>query len=302
MAKSGLGRGLESLFSSYKNVNVDKIENVSRETLEKEGKEVKNISLSLIDPNKEQPRKKFDTEALNELANSIKNHGVLQPILVVERDGRYLIVAGERRWRASKLAGIKEIPCIVAEFTNAEIKEISIVENLQRQDLTPIEEAKAIKELIEEFGWTQEVVADRLGKSRPAISNTLRLLQLAPEVIQMIEDGKLSAGHAKSLVVVTNKDAQIKLAKQVCERKLTVRDLEQAVKSTKGKSKGQVPSGGKISNEFHELIMDMQRVFGTKVFMMGSENRGRIYIDYFNKDDLDRVYEIVQHLKEKFDV
>lgn len=302
MAKGGLGRGLESLFSSYKNVNVDNVENVSRETLEKAGKEVKNISISLIDPNKEQPRKKFDAEPLNELANSIKNHGVLQPILVVERNGRYLIVAGERRWRASKLAGIKEVPCMVAEFTNAEIKEISIVENLQRQDLTPIEEAKAIKELIEEFGWTQEVVADRLGKSRPAISNTLRLLQLAPEVIQMIEDGKLSAGHAKSLVVVSDKDAQIKLAKQVCERKLTVRDLEQAVKSTKGKSKSQVPSSGKISNEFHELIMDMQRVFGTKVFMMGSENRGRIYIDYFNKDDLDRLYEIIQHLKKNFDV
>jgi len=299
MVKGGLGRGLESLFSSYK--NIDNIENVSRETKDKNDKEVKNISISLLDPNKGQPRKKFETESLNELANSIKNHGVLQPIIVVERDNRYLIVAGERRFRASKIAGLKEIPCIVKEFTNAEIKEISIVENLQRQDLTPIEEAKAIKELIEEFGWTQEVVADRLGKSRPAISNTLRLLQLAPEVIQMIEDGKLSAGHAKSLVVVADKAAQIKLAKQVCERKLTVRDLEQAVKSTKSKSKVQ-STNCKISNEFQALIMDMQRVFGTKVFMMGSENRGRIYIDYFNKDDLDRVYEIVQVLKEKFDV
>ena len=258
MVKGGLGRGLESLFSSYK--NIDKIENVSRETLEKDGKEIKNINISLIDPNKGQPIKKFDVEALNELASSIKSHGVLQPILVVEREGRYLIVAGERRFRASKLAGLKEIPCIVAEFDNAQIKEISIIENLQREDLTPIEEAKAIKELIEEFGWTQEVVAERLGKSRPAISNTLRLLQLAPEVIQMIEDGKLSAGHAKSLVVVTDHAAQIKLAKQVCERKLTVRDLEQAVKSTKTKSKGQTPNA-KVSNEFHQLIMDMQRVF-----------------------------------------
>lgn len=301
MAKGGLGRGLESLFSSYKNVDKVNIENVSRETLGDKSKDIKNISISLIDPNKEQPRKKFDAEPLNELANSIKNHGVLQPILVVERNGRYLIVAGERRFRASKIAGLKELPCIVADFTNSQIKEISIVENLQRQDLTPIEEAKAIKELIDEFGWTQDVVAERLGKSRPAISNTLRLLQLVPEVIQMIEEGKLSAGHAKSLVVVTDKDAQIRLAKQVCEKKLTVRDLEQAVKSTKSKSKGHA-SSGKISNEFHALIMDMQRVFGTKVFMMGSENRGRIYIDYFNKDDLDRVYEIVQHLKEKFDV
>lgn len=296
--KGGLGRGLESLFANYnKNIN-----DVSRETLENnDDKGVKKISLSLIDPNKEQPRKKFDEEPLNELANSIKIHGVLQPILVVERNGRYSIVAGERRWRASKIAGLKEIPCIVGEFTNAEIKEISIIENLQRQDLTPIEEAKAIKELIDEFGWTQEVVAERLGKSRPAISNTLRLLQLAPEVIKMIEDGKLSAGHAKSLVVVTDHNAQIKLAKQVAERKLTVRDLEQAVKSTKGKG-GKVLPSSKISNEFHQLIMDMQRVFGTKVFMMGSENRGRIYIDYFNKDDLDRLYEIVEHLKNEYNI
>jgi len=295
MAKGRLGRGLESLFSSYKNIDVQ--ENVSRETLKDENG-IKTISISLIDPNKEQPRKKFEEEPLQELANSIKLHGVLQPILVVERNGRYLIVAGERRWRASKIAGLKEIPCIVGEFSNSEIKEISIIENLQRKDLTPIEEAKAIKELIDEFGWTQEVVAERLGKSRPAISNTLRLLQLAPEVIQMIEEGKLSAGHAKSLVVINDHSAQIKLAKQVDERKLTVRDLEQAVKTTK-KGKNNVVAG-KISNEFHELIMDMQRVFGTKVFMVGSENRGRIYIDYFNKDDLDRLYDIVQTLKLKY--
>lgn len=294
MEKRGLGRGLESLFGS----NFVQTENVSRETIKdnENDKRVKMISLSLIDPNKDQPRKKFDEEALKELADSIKIHGVLQPILVVNRDGRYLIVAGERRWRASKLAGIKEIPCIVEEFTNAEIKEISIIENLQRKDLSPIEEAKAIKELIDEFGWTQEVVAERLGKSRPAISNTLRILSLEPEVIEMIENGKLSAGHAKSLVVVTDKDAQIRLAKQVCEKKLTVRDLEQAVKSKKPKNTN---ASSNLSNEFHELIMDMQRVFGTKVSVIGAENRGRIYIDYFSKDDLDRIYDLIEILKRK---
>ncbi len=293
--KGGLGRGLESLFNNFK--NTEEIESVSRETLEKEGKTVQTISISLIDPNKDQPRKKFDEEALNELASSIKVHGVLQPILVVERNGRYLIVAGERRWRASKLAGLKEIPCLVADFTNNQIKEISIIENLQRKDLTPIEEAKAIKSLIDEFGWTQDVVAERLGKSRPVISNTLRILNLEPEVIQMIEEGKISAGHARSLVVIQDRDAQLKLAKQVCEKKLTVRDLENAVKSTKKPKNAVSNSNNKISNEFHELIMDMQRVFGTKVFVMGSENRGRIYIDYFNKDDLDRIYDIIQSLK-----
>lgn len=294
MEKRGLGRGLESLFGS----NFVQTENVSRETIKdnENDKRVKMISLSLIDPNKDQPRKKFDEEALKELADSIKIHGVLQPILVVNRDGRYLIVAGERRWRASKLAGIKEIPCIIEDFTNSEIKEISIIENLQRKDLSPIEEAKAIKELIDEFGWTQEVVAERLGKSRPAISNTLRILSLEPEVIEMIENGKLSAGHAKSLVVVTDKDAQIRLAKQVCEKKLTVRDLEQAVKSKKPKSTN---VSSNLSNEFHELIMDMQRVFGTKVSVIGAENRGRIYIDYFSKDDLDRIYDLIEILKRK---
>jgi len=297
--KGGLGRGLESLFSNYNGIN----NNVSRETLkndknlekDSEGNMVKNISISLIDPNKDQPRKRFDEEPLNELASSIKMHGVLQPILVVEKNGRYLIVAGERRFRASKIAGLKEMPCIVANFNDNEIKEISIIENLQRKDLTPIEEAKAIKQLIDEFGWTQDVVAERLGKSRPAITNTLRLLNLVPEVIQMIEDGKLSAGHAKSLVVISDPETQIKLAKQVCEKKLTARDLEQVVKVKKNNPKAELSS--KISLEFHELIMEMQRVFGTKVSVMGNEHRGRIYIDYFSKDDLDRIYELVDRLK-----
>lgn len=297
--KGGLGRGLESLFSNYNGMN----NNVTQETLEDEvlvnkgedGKSVRQISISLLDPNKDQPRKKFDEEALQELANSIKIHGVLQPILVVEKNGRYLIVAGERRFRASKIAGLKEIPCLVGDFNDNEIKEISIIENLQRKDLTPIEEAKAIKQLIDEFGWTQDVVAERLGKSRPAITNTLRILNLVPEVIQMIEDGKLSAGHAKSLVVVSDPEAQIRLAKQVCEKKLTVRDLEQAVKVKKANPKTEVST--KISPEFHELIMDMQRVFGTKISVMGNEHRGRIYIDYFSKDDLDRIYELIDRLK-----
>ena len=297
--KGGLGRGLESLFSNYNGIN----NNVSRETLnndkeiqkESERNMVKNISISLLDPNKEQPRKRFDEEPLNELASSIKLHGVLQPILVVEKNGRYLIVAGERRFRASKIAGLKEIPCIVANFNDSEIKEISIIENLQRKDLTPIEEAKAIKQLIDEFGWTQDIVAERLGKSRPAITNTLRLLNLVPEVIQMIEDGKLSAGHAKSLVVVTDSEAQIRLAKPGCEKKLTVRDLEQAVKVKKNNPKAELST--KISPEFHELIMDMQRVFGTKISVMGNEHRGRIYIDYFSKDDLDRIYDLINKLK-----
>ena len=300
--KNGLGRGLDSLFKTY-NVSTD-LENVSRETKEEKINEevvankVVKINIGLIDPNKEQPRKKFDDEALKELSDSIKVHGVLQPILVVNKNGRYLIVAGERRWRASKLAGLKEIPCVVEKFTDTEIKEISIIENLQREDLTPIEEARAIKSLMDEFGWSQEIIAERLGKSRPAIANIVRLLQLQPEVIKMIEDGKLSAGHARSLVVVNDKDAQIRLAKQVCEKKLTVRDLEHAVKNTKKAKGGSTQQQSNLSVECRALIQDMQRVFGTKVFMLGSENRGRIYLDYFNRDDLDRIFEIVEFLKQ----
>lgn len=300
--KNGLGRGLDSLFKTY-NVSADLEKNVSRETIienKEDYNEVANkvikINIGLIDPNKEQPRKKFNEEALKELADSIKIHGVLQPILVVKKDGRYLIVAGERRWRASKIAGLKEIPCVVENFTETEIKEISIIENLQREDLTPIEEARAIKSLMDEFGWSQEIIAERLGKSRPAIANIVRLLQLQPEVIKMIEEGKLSAGHARSLVVVNDKDAQIRLAKQVCEKKLTVRDLEHAVKNTK-KPKGEATQQSNLSVECRALMQDMQRVFGTKVFMLGSENRGRIYLDYFNRDDLDRIFEIVEFLK-----
>ena len=291
--KNGLGRGLDSLFKNY-NVN----ENVSRETIQDdENKKIININLGLIDPNKDQPRKKFNEEALKELSDSIKIHGVIQPIIVTKRNERYLIVAGERRWRASKLAGLKEIPCVIEDFTETQLKEISIIENLQREDLTPIEEAKAIKALMDEFGWSQEVIAERLGKSRPVIANTVRLLQLQPEVIQMIEDGKLSAGHARSLVVISDKAAQIKLAKQACEKKLTVRDLEHAVKTSKN-SKNSMQN--KVAPEYRELLMDMQRVFGTKVFMVGSENRGRIYLDYFNRDDLERLYEIVQFLKSRY--
>ena len=207
-----------------------------------------------------------------------------------------MIVAGERRWRAAQIAGLRVVPAIVKEYTDSQIKEISIIENLQREDLNPMEAARAIKQLMEEYGWTQEVVADRLGKSRPVIANTIRLLNLEPEVIAMIESGKLSAGHARSLVAVENRDAQIKLAKQVCEKKLTVRDLERAVKGTKGKTSAKVSNQ---SIELKELIHDMQKVFGTKVSALGSDQRGRIYIDYYSVDDLQRIYELVDILKKQ---
>ena len=307
--KKGLGRGLESLFSVYRDTEVDttnvndKIDEVPEVKVVKmapisdriKGDMVEQIDVGMIDPNKDQPRKVFDQTALNELAASIKLHGIIQPLVVNKTGNRYMIIAGERRWRAAQIAGLKTVPAIVKEYDNRQIKEISIIENLQREDLNPMEAARAMKQLMDEYGWTQEVVADRLGKSRPVIANTIRLLNLEPEVIEMIEKGKLSAGHARSLVAVNNREAQIKLAKQVCEKKLTVRDLEKAVKQ--GKNGG--TSNSHQSIELKQLIHDMQKVFGTKVSALGNDQRGRIYIDYYSVDDLQRVYDLVEILKKQ---
>ncbi len=309
MMKKGLGRGLESLFSVYRDTEVDttnvndKIDEVPEVKVVKmapisdriKGDMVEQIDVGMIDPNKDQPRKVFDQTALNELAASIKLHGIIQPLVVNKTGDRYMIIAGERRWRAAQIAGLKTVPAIVKEYDNRQIKEISIIENLQREDLNPMEAARAMKQLMDEYGWTQEVVADRLGKSRPVIANTIRLLNLEPEVIEMIEKGKLSAGHARSLVAVNNREAQIKLAKQVCEKKLTVRDLEKAVKQ--GKNGG--ASNAHQSIELKQLIHDMQKVFGTKVSALGNDQRGRIYIDYYSVDDLQRVYDLVEILKKQ---
>ena len=314
--KKGLGRGLESLFNVYNEGNDSieeqlsnikpegiksepqspsankSIQNVSRETQNAQDV-IYEISIGEIDPNKDQPRKKFDETALKELALSIQQHGVIQPIVVMKKNNRYMIIAGERRWRASKLAGKKTIPAIVRDYDEIQTAEISIIENLQRQDLNPMEEARAMKKLMDEFGWTQEVVAERLGKSRPVISNTIRLLNLQPEVIEMIESGKLSAGHARSLVIVENRDAQLKLAKKVAERKISVRELEKIIKKDK---KPQNPKSSQ-SIELKSLVSDMERVFRTKVQAIGNDQRGRLYLDYYSRDDLERIYELVEYLK-----
>jgi ParB family transcriptional regulator, chromosome partitioning protein len=312
--KKGLGRGLESLFSIYNDEekaidpeilkegeqlnNANNIQGIKAEGVNNYSQGVVEIKVSEIDSNKNQPRKNFNEEALKELAESISNHGVIQPIIVVKNGSRYMVIAGERRWRASKIAGLKTVPAIIKDYNEKEIKEVSIIENLQREDLNPIEAARAIKELMDDYGWTQEVVASRLGKSRPNIANTIRLLQLEPEVISLIEEGKLTAGHARSLVVVTNKEAQIKLAKLACNKKITVRDLENAVKKQMG-DKAKTKKKLEQEPELKQLITDMQRVFSTKVTALGTRQRGRIYIDYYNKDDLDRIYDLVEFLKRK---
>ena len=291
----GLGKGLSALFSETE-------EDYGKSLLfdEKEDeKSVSEIAVSDIFANPDQPRKDFDEDALNELASSIKKHGVIMPIIVNRSGNRYMIIAGERRFRASKIAGLDKVPVIVKNYDERQIKEISLIENLQREDLNPIEAATAMRSLMDDYHLSQEELADRIGKSRPAIANTLRLLNLQSDVLEMVKSGELSAGHARTIVSVPALD-QKKMAQAVVKGGLSVRATEKMVKDyflppEEKKKKIKAP----LSAELKELIGDMQRVFGTKVNAIGNDNKGRIYIDYYTRDDLDRLSEMLETLKNK---
>ena len=289
--KNGLGKGLGALLSVYDDYN---------EATTTTAGQTNEISISSLSPNPNQPRKTFDQAALEELAKSIKVHGVIQPLVVNQGiDGKYMIIAGERRYRASKLAGLETVPCIIKNYSEKQIKEISIIENLQREDLNPIESARAIKQLMEEYNMTQEAVSERIGVSRPNIANTLRLLSLCPEVIKMVEENKLSAGHARCLVPVSNYNTQIRLAMNACNNKMSVRELERAVKNVLNPKTPAHKIEKEQSIELKELVNEMQRTFATKVSVLGNDNKGRIYIDYYSRDDLDRIAELITLLKTK---
>ena len=299
--KKGLGRGLDALFGVYKD---DSYENITKKVPEPQAKVaasggVSEIAIDKVKPNPNQPRKNFDEEALNELAASIKLHGIVQPIVVNDMgDGSYMIIAGERRWRAANICGLKTVPAVVRKYTDKQVKEISIIENLQREDLNPVEAAKAIKELMDEYGLTQETVADRIGKSRSSVANTLRLLTLYPDVLKLVEEGKLSAGHARCLVVIEDKNQQIKLAQLVVNKSISVRELEKAVKNLENPQRRHIIMPEQ-SLELKELIIQMQKTFATKVSAVGNDNKGRIYIDYYTRDDLDRIAELLELLNKK---
>lgn len=303
MIKKGLGRGINALLSIYddeneESLNAEKdVKTHSNENV-KEIKGLNEVNINDIIPNPNQPRKHFDETALNELASSIRVHGIIQPIVLNESDdGKYMIIAGERRWRAAKIAGLETVPAYIRRFTEKQVKEISIIENLQREDLNPIEAAKAIKQLMEEYKLTQEAVAERIGKSRSVIANTVRLLTLPVEVVDMIETNKLSAGHAKILVALTDPIEQIKIATVAVNKKLSVREIEKLVKNINNPSKERPKSEQSI--ELKEMINEMQRVFATKVSAIGNDNKGRIYIDYYSKDDLDRISELLSLINKK---
>lgn len=296
MIKKGLGKGLNALLSIY-DEEEEQDENVSRET-KPASNGIEGIDISLIYANPNQPRKTFDETALKELATSIKTHGIIQPIVLNRaEDGKYMIIAGERRWRAAKMAGLEQVPAFVRNYTPKQIKEISIIENLQREDLNPIEAARAIKQLMDEYDLTQEAVADRIGKSRPAIANTLRLLNLPMDVIELIEKNKLSAGHARCLVALSSPIEQTKVAQAAVAKKLSVREMEKLVKNLLNPVKERPKT--EQSLELRGMIEEMQRTFATKVSAIGNDDKGRIYIDYYSKDDLDRIAELIQLINKK---
>ena len=287
MAK-GLGRGLSALFSDTE----DAYEQATGET-----GSATEIALDNIFPNPDQPRKAFDEGAMNDLAASIREHGVIMP-LVVNRcpDGSFMIIAGERRYRAAKMAGLETVPCVIKEYDERTIQEISLIENLQREDLNPIEAAFGMKRLMEEYNLTQEVLAERLGKSRPAIANTLRLLTLSDEVIALVREGKISSGHARTLVPVP-KEAQAKLAEECVKNGWSVREMERAVKRFLNPpevlAKDKEKKTAQTSAELKYLVERLRTTFKTKVSLIGTDRKGRIYIDYYTRDDLDRISELL---------
>lgn len=257
------------------------------------------IDINLIDSNLGQPRKEFNADKLQELADSIKANGIIQPIILVPMGARYMIVAGERRWRAAKLAGLRKIPAVVRNFSPAQIAEVAIVENLQRHDLNEIELARGIDKLIRDFKLTQEQAATRIGKSRTAVAHTLRLLTLPPEVVQLVENGTLSAGHARCLVSLTDRAKAIRLAQQCVQSNLSVRDLEKLLQS-----KSSTPSDlvqkfkPQQSLELKELTRKLTAILLTKVSIQGDNRKGRITIDYFTPQDLMRIRKHIVDINE----
>ena len=297
--KKGLGKGLDSLIpdnKSMKPATPDKSAEEKKDAEIKAG--VQTMKINEVEPNRDQPRKNFDEDALLELSDSIKQFGVLQPLLVRKRKDYYEIIAGERRWRAAKLAGIKEVPVIEKEYTDQEILEIGLIENIQRENLNPIEEAIAYKRLLEEFNLKQDEVAERVSKSRTAVTNSMRLLKLSDKVQQMIIDDMISTGHARALLAIDDPELQYTLANKIFDEKLSVRETEKLVKEIKNPKK---PKEKKvIENAFiyQDLEEKMKGVFGTKVSIASrGKGKGKIEIEYYSDDELEHLFDMMMSIK-----
>lgn len=308
--KSGLGRGLDALFpektvqskpktvktvKEEKKVAVDTKKSSQQETI---GNGERMMKISMIEPNREQPRKKFDEDALQELSESIKQYGILQPLLVSDKKDYYEIVAGERRWRAAKMAGLKEVPVVVKEFSTQEIVEISLIENIQREDLNPVEEAMAYKRLIDEFHLKQDEIADRVSKSRTAVTNSMRLLKLDPRVQQMMVDEMISAGHARAILAISDPEQQYNAAMKVFDEKLSVRETEKLVKSILTPTKKKPAVSNPTEDAIYESLEEkMKAITGTRVFIHRKKNnKGKIEIEYYSRDDLDRIIDLFESI------
>ena len=301
--RNGLGKGLDSLIpnksdkltkpETKKNNSEVKVSPAKKVKEDPKASEIL-LKINQVEPNRDQPRKEFDEDALLELADSIKQFGVLQPLLVQKKKDYYEIIAGERRWRAAKLAGLKEVPVLIKSYTDQEIVEISLIENIQRENLNPIEEAMAFKRLLEEFHLKQDEVAERVSKSRTAVTNSMRLLKLSDKVKQMIIDDMISTGHARALLAIEDEEQQYLLATKIFDEKLSVRETEKLVKSLKNPKK----EIKKITPEhqfiYHDIAEKMKSIMGTKVNINAKANgKGKIEIEYYSEEELERIYDLM---------
>lgn len=297
--KKGLGKGLDSLIpdnKSMKSVTSEKTVESKEDAAAKSVVQV--MKINEVEPNRDQPRKNFDEDALLELSDSIKQFGVLQPLLVRKRKDYYEIIAGERRWRAAKLAGVKEVPVIEKEYTDQEILEIGLIENIQRENLNPIEEAIAYKRLLEEFNLKQDEVAERVSKSRTAVTNSMRLLKLSDKVQQMIIDDMISTGHARALLAIDDPELQYTLANKIFDEKLSVRETEKLVKEIKNPKKPKEKKPVANSFIYQDLEEKMKSVFGTKVSIASKgKGKGKIEIEYYSDDELEHLFDMMMSIK-----
>lgn len=294
----GLGKGLDSLIPNAVGNNEAKN---NAELKNNDGQEAGSdilVKITMIEPNREQPRKNFDEDSLLELAESIKQYGLLQPILVQDRKTYYEIVAGERRWRAAKMAGLKEVPVIIKELTNQEIVEISLIENIQREDLNPIEEALAYKRLLTEFNLKQDEVAERVSKSRTAVTNSMRLLKLCDEVQQMIIDDMITTGHARALITIEDPEQQYIIAQKIFDEKLSVRDVEKLVKNLNSppKVKKIIQTDKALEIIYQDMEEKLKQSLGTKVVISSKGGgSGKLEIEFYNHDDLEKITDKLTH-------
>ncbi|MCB6415977.1 ParB/RepB/Spo0J family partition protein [Dorea acetigenes] len=287
--KKGLGKGLDSLIPDNKIEVKTSVPNAGGEQM---------MKINMVEPNREQPRRNFEEDSLLELADSIKQFGVLQPLIVRKRKDYYEIIAGERRWRAAKMAGVKEIPVIIKDFTEQEVLEIALIENIQREDLNPIEEAMAFKRLLTEFNLKQDEVAERVSKSRTAVTNSMRLLKLAEKVQQMVIDDMITTGHARALLAIEDPELQYNLANKIFDEKLSVRETESLVKSIKNPKEPKQKKMVKNAFIYEDLEDKMKQVLGTKVNVLAKGNgKGRIQIEYYSDAELERMFEMIMSLQ-----